>query len=70
MVSRAHFGSMPIGRDEISMDEPQYRWMREHGTLHIPDVRCAERFPNVGFRRRLAHFFVRSASSAGGTHWT
>ena len=40
LVSRAHFGSMPvpIGRVEISMDEPQYRWMREHGTLHIPDV--------------------------------
>ena len=24
----------------ISIDEPQYRWMREHGTLHIPDVRA------------------------------
>ena len=24
---------------EISIDEPQFRWMREHGTLHIPDVR-------------------------------
>ena len=24
--------------------------MREHGTLHIPDVRGAERFPNVRFR--------------------
>ena len=21
------------------MDEPQQRWMREHGTLHVPDVR-------------------------------
>ena len=29
--------------------------MREHGTLHIPDVARAERFPNVGFRQRLAH---------------
>ena len=40
LVSRAHFGSIPvpIGRVEISMDEPQYRWMHEHGTLHIPDV--------------------------------
>ena len=28
------------GRDEISVDEPQFRWMREHGTLHIPDVRA------------------------------
>ena len=44
MVSRAHFGPIPIGRVEISIDEPQFRWMREHGTLHIPDVRDAERF--------------------------
>ena len=40
MVPRAHFGSIPIGRVEISIDEPQVRWMREHGTLHIPDVRA------------------------------
>ena len=69
MVSRAHFGSIPIGRVEISIDEPQFRWMREHGTLHIPDVRAAERFPDVGFRRRLAHLLGCSPSSAGGTHW-
>src|SRR5262249_37227748 len=36
---RAHFGPIPIGRVEISIDSPQYRWMREHGTLHVPDVR-------------------------------
>ena len=47
MVPRAHFGPIPVGRVEISIDEPQFRWMREHGTLHIPDVRDAERFPNV-----------------------
>src|SRR5262249_10080163 len=38
MVPRAHFGSIPIGRVEISRDEPHLRWMREHGTLHVPDV--------------------------------
>ena len=27
------------------MDEPQLRWMREHGTLHIPDVREQNDFP-------------------------
>ena len=48
MVPRAHFGPIPIGRVEISIDEPQYRWMREHGTLHIPDVRRAERFSDNG----------------------
>ena len=52
MVVRAHFGSIPIGRVEISIDEPQFRWMREHGTLHIPDVRAQNDFP-IGFRRRL-----------------
>ena len=30
------------------MDEPQYRWMREHGTLHIPDVRAQNDFPMLG----------------------
>src|SRR5262249_51124708 len=40
-VPQAHFGPMPIYRDEIGMDEPQYRWLREHGTLHVPDVRAA-----------------------------
>src|SRR5215813_9685398 len=38
MVLRAHFGPVASGRVEISIDEPQYLWMREHGTLHIPDV--------------------------------
>ena len=38
MVPRAHFGPIPIARREISIDESHYRWMREHGTLHIPDV--------------------------------
>ena len=58
MVSRAHFGPVPIGRGEISIDEPQYRWMREHGTLHIPDVRAQNDFPMLGsvgnFRTFLA----------------
>jgi GAF domain-containing protein/anti-sigma regulatory factor (Ser/Thr protein kinase) len=57
-VPRAHFGTIPIGRAEISMDEPQYRWMREHGALHIPDVRAQNEFPAMGsagnFRTILA----------------
>src|SRR5262249_44535018 len=40
MVPRAHFGPVPILRAEISIDAPQFRWMREHGVLHIPDVRA------------------------------
>ena len=39
-VVRAHFGSVPIvpGREAISINELHYGWVREHGTLHIPDV--------------------------------
>ena len=57
MVPRAHFGSIPIGRVEISIDEPQFRWMREHGTLHIPDVRAQNDFPTLG------------SSAAGAPSW-
>src|SRR5262249_41541198 len=38
LVSRAQFGPIPAGRAEVSVDEPASRWIREHGTLHIPDV--------------------------------
>jgi two-component system, NtrC family, sensor kinase len=48
MAPRAHFGSIPIGRVEISSDEPQFRWVNEHGTLHIPDVRAQNDFPMLG----------------------
>ena len=47
-VSRAHFGPIPVRPVEISMDAPRYHWMREHGTLHIPDVRAQNEFPMVG----------------------
>ena len=38
MVPRAHFGPVPITRVQISVDKPYFRWMREHGTFHIPDI--------------------------------
>src|SRR5215467_11608254 len=44
-VLRAHFGPVPPGRAEISVDEQQFRWVRDHGTLHIPDVRAQNDFP-------------------------
>ncbi|HSE84745.1 MAG TPA: GAF domain-containing protein, partial [Candidatus Binatia bacterium] len=40
LVARAHFGPIPITRVEISIDEPWFHWIREHGTLHVPDVRA------------------------------
>jgi len=44
---RAHFGPIPmrIERTEIRIDEPQVLWIREHGTLHIPDVVAQNDFP-------------------------
>ena len=43
MVPRAHLGSIPVGHDN-SIDEPHWRWMREHGTHHVPDVRAQNDF--------------------------
>ncbi len=50
IISRAHFGSIPIpiGRKELSTDTPQFRWLREHGTLHVHDVRAQHEFPTLG----------------------
>src|SRR5262249_1076842 len=48
MVQRAHFGPIPLSGVEISIDEPHYRWMREHGTLHVPDAREQNDFPMLG----------------------
>ena len=57
-VLRAHFGPVPNPRAAISIDEPRFRWMREHGALHIADVRAKNDFPLVGsagnFRTYLA----------------
>ena len=58
MVLRAHFGPIPVHRVEISIDAPGSRWVAEHGTLHIPDVRAQNDFPTLGsvtgFRSFLA----------------
>src|SRR4029078_3722996 len=37
LVVRDTFGPAPNPRAAISIDEPQFNWIREHGTLHIPD---------------------------------
>ena len=29
------------------MDEPHNRWVHDHGTLHVPDVRSGGRISNV-----------------------
>ena len=55
LVSRAHFGPIPIRRAEISVDEPQSRWIREHGTLHVPDLSAQNDFP-IRYSQRLRTF--------------
>src|SRR4029078_9187751 len=50
MVAGAHFGSIPIRQIEMSVDEPQFCWIREHGTLHIPDTLAQNDFPMMGAR--------------------
>src|SRR5262249_38663986 len=45
----AHIGPIPQRREEISIDTPQFRWMREHGALHVPDVDTQRNdFPTLG----------------------
>src|SRR5262249_47411330 len=50
MVARAHVGSIPVppSRVEMSIDDTRFRWMRERGTLHIPDRREQDLIPIVG----------------------
>jgi len=47
LVSQAHLGPIPISRAEIPIDAPPVRWVREHGTLHIPDVHARNDIPLV-----------------------
>src|SRR5262249_19766636 len=48
LVSRAHFGPVAVTFVEQSIDRPHFRWMRDHGTLHVPDVRAQTDFPTFG----------------------
>jgi GAF domain-containing protein len=48
LVTRAHFGPIRIIHVELSVDRPEFHWMREHGTLHLPDVHAQDDFPMMG----------------------
>ena len=67
--SRAHFGIVPLGRSQMGIDEPRYRWMREQARSTFP----------MSARKTISHRWVpsatfapsyRSPSSAGETHWS
>ena len=46
----------------------RYRWMREHGTLHIPDVRAQDEIPDVWqWSAGLRTLLSRSSSPAEGS---
>ena len=50
LVARAHIGPVPIftGREAVGVDELHLRWVSEHGTLHIPDIRTRQNdFPTL-----------------------
>jgi GAF domain-containing protein len=66
MAARAHFGPMPTPSAEIGIDAPEYRWVREHGTLHIPDV-LAQRndFPTLGSLTRFVTFLAAPLRHTG-----
>src|SRR5262249_31525172 len=58
-VLRAHFGPVPVPRAATNIDEsPRFRWVRQHGTLHIPDVLAQSDFPDVGSTSGARTFLV------------
>ena len=68
LVARAHVGPVPISsaRVESILTDPQFRWMREHGTLHIPDVRAAQDdFPRFGYASGLRTFLAAPLRQQG-----
>jgi hypothetical protein len=69
MVVRAHFGSIRIGRAEVSIDAPNYRWLREHGSHHIPDTRAVQDdFPMLGVAGGFRTYLTVPLSSKRRPH--
>ena len=68
MVLRAHFGQIPIGLHfGISTDEPEFRWMREYGALHIPDVCSQNEFPAISSSGNFRTFLAAPLRSTGNS---
>src|SRR5262249_17957005 len=40
--------SVGFSYERIGIDEPRFRWVVEHGTLHIPDAQAQNDFPALG----------------------
>jgi len=63
MVWRAHFWFYTQGRVRLSIDEPMVCWVREHGTLHVPDVRAQNDFPMLGVVGNFRTFWPLPSSA-------
>ena len=48
----------PSAASRSVLIEPQFRWIREHGTLHVPDVRAQNDFPMLGSAGGLRTFLA------------
>jgi GAF domain-containing protein len=67
LVSRAQFGPIPAGRAEISVDEPAPQWIREHGTLHVPDISEQNDFQSTSGSRTFLFVPLRQRGEVVGT---
>ncbi len=65
VIPRAHFGSIPIGRVEVSIDEPHFHWIREHGTLHVRDALEQNDFPTMASGTRYRTFLAAPLRQQG-----
>jgi GAF domain-containing protein len=65
LIPRAHFGSVPPDRVEVSIDALHIRWMCEHGVLHIPDVRAQNDFPMLARGREWRTFLAAPLRQQG-----
>ena len=52
-------------RPETSIDEPQFRWIREHGALHVSDVRDQNNLPIRRTVRWRTHLSVPRRQQRG-----
>src|SRR5690242_1456830 len=58
LVPRSHFGHIPISAPvQMGFDAPAVQWLREHGTLHIPDSAQSE-IPLMSPRSLRTFLFV------------
>src|SRR5262249_2089882 len=68
MVARAHFGPVPPppSRVDVSIDAPEFCWIREHGTLHISDIRAHNEFPFLGSEGNMRSLLTVPLCQQGG----